>query len=140
MKKIVVVVSLVMVAAISILYTGCKNSEANLEASVERGQKVYGQYCLSCHQENGSGVPHLNPSLIQTSYVLGDPAQLIKVIQQGLSGAEIDGETFSNPMPSFEKVLNEQQMADVLTYIRNSFGNKADAISVLQVKEVLKTK
>ncbi len=139
MKKIVVVVSLVLVAAISVI-TGCKNSSANLEASVERGQKVYGQYCLSCHQENGSGVPHLNPSLIQTSYVLGDPAQLIKIIQQGLSGVEIDGETFSNPMPSFEKVLNEQQMADVLTYIRNSFGNKAEAISVLQVQEVLKTK
>ncbi len=134
MKKIFLVVGLLITTAIIFLH--CKNNSASeLEASVGRGQKVYEQYCLSCHQADGSGVPHLNPSLIKTSYVLGDPATLINVVKQGLSGVEIDGETYSNPMPSFDNVLNEQQIADVLTYIRNNFGNKADVITVEQVKE-----
>jgi mono/diheme cytochrome c family protein len=106
-----------------------------MEASMERGSKVYAQYCLSCHQAKGSGVPGLNPPLKNSPYVQGDESRLINIVLNGRTeGVEISGETFTNPMPPFGATLKDEEIADVLTYIRNSFGNKADAIKVSQVK------
>jgi mono/diheme cytochrome c family protein len=100
------------------------------------GEKVYKKYCISCHQEDGGGVPHLNPPLINTSYVLGEKERLIKIVLHGLNeNIEIDDETFSNAMPALS-ILKDQQIADVLTFVRSSFGNKASAITAAEVKAV----
>lgn len=94
------------------------------------------KYCLACHQADGSGVPRLNPPLINTSYVLGDKAKLITWVLQGsLEKVPIDGEYYTNNMPA-QDYLTDQQIADVLTYVRNSFGNKASVISPSDVKTV----
>jgi mono/diheme cytochrome c family protein len=100
------------------------------------GEKVYKKYCISCHQADGGGVPHLTPPLINTSYVLGEKETLIKIVLNGLKNVDIDEETYTNPMPALGSVLKDQQVADVLTYVRNSFGNKASAVTVSEVKEV----
>lgn len=107
-----------------------------LSASVARGKAVYTQYCLTCHQVDGGGVPRMNPPLIATDYVKGDNARLIKVILQGFSEkVEIEGDIYSNTMPA-HNFLTDQQVADVLTYVRNSFGNKVKGIQPDQVKQV----
>jgi mono/diheme cytochrome c family protein len=109
---------------------------ASMATSIARGQKVYLQYCLSCHQLDGGGVPNLNPPLIKTSYVTGDKVRLIKVVLNGFAqNVDIDGESYSNNMPP-QNMLKDQEIADVLTYVRNSFGNKGTAITVAQVKTV----
>jgi mono/diheme cytochrome c family protein len=99
------------------------------------GEKVFKKYCISCHQADGGGVPHMNPPLINTSYVLGDKEQLIGIVLKGLKNVKIEDETYTNPMPSF-KQLKDQEIADVLTYVRNSFGNKAPAVTAADVKAV----
>jgi len=99
------------------------------------GEKVFKKYCISCHQPDGGGVPHMNPPLINTSYVLGDKEQLIGIVLKGLKNVKIEDETYTNPMPSF-KQLKDQEIADVLTYVRNSFGNKASAVTAADVKAV----
>jgi mono/diheme cytochrome c family protein len=99
----------------------------------DSGQLVYENYCLACHQEDGSGVPNLNPPLIQNEWVLGDSARLIKVVLNGLKGVEVAGESYSNEMPSHD-FLSDKDIANVLTYIRKSFGNKASAITPVMVK------
>lgn len=100
------------------------------------GKALYMQYCLSCHQADGGGVPNMNPPLIKTSYVLGDKVQLSKILLNGFSErVEIEGEMYSNVMPSFSYLTN-QQIADVLTYVRNNFGNKASAVSAAEVNKV----
>jgi len=105
-------------------------------AVMANGKKIYGQYCLACHMEDGGGVPNMNPPLSKTSYVLGDKTRLIKVVLNGLSdGAEIDGETYTNVMAP-HNFLKDQEIADVLTFIRNSYGNKASAVSAAEVKTV----
>jgi len=110
------------------------SSGSTLKASITRGQTVYAKYCLTCHQVDGSGVPNLNPPLIKTKWTLGSKTVLIHQVLKGSSGkVEIDGDTFSNTMPPL-KALTDQQIADVLTYVRNSFGNKASAVSVGEVK------
>ena len=111
-------------------------SAASLPASIQRGKLVYASYCLTCHQADGGGVPNLNPPLIQTSYVLGNKDRLINVILNGFTEhVDIDGESYSNNMPPLN-ALKDQQVADVLTYIRNNFGNKASAVSSAEVQKV----
>ncbi len=102
-------------------------------AVLERGQFVYEATCLACHQANGSGIPFLNPPL-KGKYIDGDKSALINVVLKGLNEEiEIDGVNYNNPMPSFAQ-LADQEIADVLTYVRNSFGNKGALISAGQVK------
>jgi mono/diheme cytochrome c family protein len=109
-----------------------------LKAAMAKGKKVYETYCLACHQPDGTGVPNLNPPLVKTKWVLGDKKQLAKIILKGLKGGEIeiDGDQFHNPMPPQESVLTDQEIADVLTYVRNSFGNKASLVTAAEVKAV----
>lgn len=99
------------------------------------GQLVYEQNCLACHQASGSGVPNLNPPLRETDWVLGDKTRLINVLLKGLQGQEIEGDVYDNAMPAHD-FLTDTQIADVLTYIRNSFGNKASAVTADEVKAV----
>ena len=110
-----------------------------LKASLTRGAVVYKNVCLTCHQADGYGVPNLNPPLIKTTYVLGDKARLSHIVLAGLQEPiEIDGEEYKQHMPA-QAYLTDQQVADVLTYVRNSFGNKASAVQVAEVKAVRST-
>ena len=103
---------------------------------MNRGKIVYESYCLTCHQEDGTGVPKLNTPLIKTSYVTGDKKKIITWVLSGTTEKmEIDGEYYSNNMPP-QNYLKDQEIADVLTYVRNSFGNKASAVSASEVKSV----
>lgn len=100
------------------------------------GEMIYKKYCISCHQADGGGVPNMAPPLQQTSYVLGEKEPLIKIVLNGLKNVEINEETYNNPMPGLGSVLKDKQIADVLTYVRNSFGNKASAVTASEVKEM----
>ena len=100
------------------------------------GESIFKKYCVTCHQADAGGVPNLTPPLIKTTYVLGDKERLIKIILNGFNeNIEIEGEYFSNPMPALN-ILKDQEIADVLTYVRNNFGNKASAVSASEVKAV----
>src|SRR3954452_1088331 len=104
-------------------------------SSAASGKQLYTQYCLTCHQEDGAGVPNLNPPLIKTSYVLGDKTKLINWVLKG-SGTEkvpIDGNYYNNNMPS-QAALKDDEIAKILTYVRSHFGNKASTVSATEVK------
>ncbi|WP_419800802.1 c-type cytochrome [Mucilaginibacter sp.] len=103
------------------------------KASVANGLIVFTQNCVSCHQADGGGVPHMNPPLIKTPWVLGDQTRLINIVLNGFKeDVEINGDRYSNVMPAFN-YLKDQEIADVLTYVRNNFGNKASAVTVKKV-------
>ena len=114
--------------------------QPGIKASVSRGEKVYKATCIACHQADGLGVQRMNPPLVKTKWVLGDKKALAGIIINGLKGGEIeiDGDDFHNPMPPMGAQLDDQQIADVLTYVRNSFGNKASAVTVADVKAARK--
>ena len=108
----------------------------DIKEIMTRGKLVYLQQCLACHQVDGGGVPHLNAPLDGATAVVGkDKEKIITVVLKGMKGGEIDGETYSNPMAP-HKELTDQQIADVLTYIRNSWTNKASAVTPAEVKAV----
>ena len=129
MKKISIIV---------IIIAGCVciASTQPAQTSKQKGSAVYKQYCLTCHQADGGGVPRMNPPLIKTSYVTGDKNKLIKWVLQGsVEKVTVDGQNYSNNMPP-QKNLTDQQVANVLTFIRSSFGNKSSAILPADVKFV----
>ncbi len=105
-------------------------------ASAARGKIVYLQRCMVCHQADGGGVPKLNAPLDASSAVNGsDVSKLIKYIVKGFADrVEIDGELYSNAMPAAAD-LTDQQIADVLTFIRSNWSNKAGPVTSLQVKQ-----
>ena len=109
---------------------------SSLKSSITRGKELYLFQCLACHQVDGGGVPHLNAPLDGSANVKGkDKAKLIKIVLNGLKGEEIEGETYSNVMAS-HKELTDQQIADILTYVRNSWSNKASQVTIAEVKAV----
>lgn len=129
LKKLVVV-CLILIAVVLMSF----HQSTPDKMMMQRGKKVYDTYCLTCHQADGAGVPRMNPPLIKTTYVLGDKKRLINIVLKGFNeSVEINGDYYDNPMPA-QPQLNDQQVADVLTYVRNSFGNKASLITVAEVK------
>lgn len=133
MKKTVFTLVLSL-AFIICLFAQAKKPLTPTQLSVVRGKKVFMTTCVTCHQRDGGGVPRLNPPLINTEYVLGDKTRLIQIVLKGLNQPlEIEGDKYTNAMPSFAQ-LTDQQIADVLTYVRNSFGNKAASVTLAQVK------
>ena len=106
------------------------------------GKSIYAKdgYCATCHQVDGKGIKSAGfPPLKGTQWVLGDEERLIKITLNGVMGKmKVMGKSYSGkvPMMAFGSLLNDREIAGVLTYVRNSFGNKAAAISPEKVKQV----
>lgn len=138
MKKLIVIV-ITAFAIKAQAQTATTTGNAASQTAAARGKTVYTTYCLSCHQANGGGVPNLNPPLSKTTFVLGDKKKLIGILLKGMNEeVEINGNYFSNTMPA-QAFLKDQEIADVLTYVRSNFGNKASAVTAAEVKAVRKT-
>ena len=102
---------------------------------VEQGKTVYGQYCVACHQVDGNGMSGAFPPLTQTKWVEGDNAELISVLLNGMEGEiTVKGEKYNNVMPKHD-FLSDEDIAAVLTYVRQSFGNSASEITAAEVTE-----
>lgn len=98
------------------------------------GKSVYNQDCLTCHQTDGSGVPNMYPPLTPGSWVEKSPVELISIMMKGLSGKiEVNGQTYKNFMPSHAQ-LTDEQIADVLSYVRRNFGNNLEPVTAEMVK------
>ena len=125
---------LLLLVSGSVMLHGQTKTVAIDKGTIERGKIVYESLCLACHQADGSGVPNLNPPLIKTKWTIGDKNELIDVILNGMDEEiEVDGEIYNNVMPPLNH-LSDREIADVLTYVRNSFSNKASTITEADVK------
>jgi mono/diheme cytochrome c family protein len=99
------------------------------------GKQVYGGNCANCHQASGEGQPGSYPPLAGSEWVLGDKAALYAIMLHGLQGPLTvkGGEFGSQQMPGWSTTLNDEKIADVMTYIRASWGNTADAVKPEEV-------
>ncbi len=104
----------------------------DLAASIKAGSPLYMATCMACHQPTGNGLPGVFPPLAKTDYVNGDSRRLVAIVLKGIAGAmKVNGVTYATGMPqpdlSFAQLKDDKNVADVLNYVRNSFGNKNDA-------------
>ncbi len=109
--------------------------------NMQKGKKIYEAKCLACHQADGGGVPNMNAPLDGASNVVGkDIARLVRIIRYGYNErVALDGFYYSNAMTASPD-LKDNEIADLLTYIRNSWSNKAPAVTIAQVQAVKKKK
>ncbi len=95
--------------------------------SLKAGQDLYAVHCAPCHRPDGLGAPGLIPPLTNTVWVK-DKSRLMQVVLAGLSGRiEVNGEFYEQEMPSFRH-LSDEDLAAILTYVRASYGNNANAV------------
>lgn len=112
----------------------CEVKKSPYRLALDSGKKIYVQQCLTCHQADGLGVSFMNPPLGGSKRVVGDKQTLAGIVIKGLAThEEIDGIKYQNVMPPHPE-MKDPEIAYVLTYIRNSFGNKASSVKVSEVK------
>jgi len=110
-------------------------------ALMKNGRDHFAQICFACHGPDGKGVVtsdgmHLAPPLAGSSRVLGSPEALVRIVLNGLVG-DVDGKTYPGLMVP-QKANDDQWLAEVLTYVRNSFGNSAPTITPQEVATIRK--
>jgi len=115
----------------------------------EVGGQVFHANCTSCHQTNGQGLDPAFPPLVGTPWVVGSEERITKIVLHGIHGKiEVNGKTYDPekgvpPMTAFGSILKDEEIAAVLTYVRNSWGNKAAPVlpeTVKKVREANKTR
>lgn len=105
------------------------------DAAMRTGAAIYKDACAACHKDNGSGETHLFPKLAGSAIVQSDdPATLAHVVLNGARAVGTAGAPTAPAMPGFDWRLTDAQVAAVLTYIRNSWGNAAPAVAASAVK------
>jgi mono/diheme cytochrome c family protein len=110
------------------------------DGGYRKGEAQYGIYCAGCHQASGMGTPGVFPPLAGSDWVLSEgPNRIIRVVLHGLAGpVTVNGKNYNNAMPGLGDALSDEQIAQVLTYVRGSkaWGNTASIVTPEQVKAV----
>lgn len=97
---------------------------ANLAKSIANGKTVYANNCINCHMENGKGMEGAFPPVAKSDFLKRPPKDLINVVLKGQSGEiKVNGVMYNLMMPA-QDYLSDEEIADVLNYINNSWGNK----------------
>jgi mono/diheme cytochrome c family protein len=98
------------------------------------GASVFSNRCAACHQATGLGLPGAFPPLAGSEYVLGEEERVVRIVLRGLMGpVTVKGQPFNGAMPAWADQLSDAEIAAVLTYVRSSWGNSAEAIAVEKV-------
>ena len=119
---------------------------AAAQKQIERGALVYQSVCGLCHQPTGYGIPNVAPPLAESEWTTGEPERLIRIALHGLYGEiEVNRQKWNLAMPGqgANSALDDAKLADVLSYVRNAWGNEAsviDAAQVAAVREQTKTR
>jgi mono/diheme cytochrome c family protein len=101
------------------------------------GKRVFNNTCIACHQATGLGVPGVYPPLVASEWVLGDETRAIRIVLHGLNGPiTVEGKEYNNAMASLGGVLKDDQIANVLSYVRSEWGNNAPPVSPETVAKV----
>ena len=102
-----------------------------------QGKQLYTTHCSNCHQENGDGLGKLFPPLAKSDYMLTDIPRSICAIKNGLKGEiKVNGKSYNQAMPALERLTN-LEIAEITTYIYNSWGNEKGMVELETVEESL---
>ncbi|MDA1259257.1 MAG: copper-containing nitrite reductase [Planctomycetota bacterium] len=104
-----------------------------MEDRVRLGANVYAANCLACHQDDGKGIPGAFPPLAKSDYLMADKNRAISNVVNGLEGkVTVNGVEYNSIMPKL--LLSDDDVANVLTYVRNTWGNQGDAVTPVEVR------
>jgi len=107
-----------------------------LQDQIQAGQALFSGTCSVCHQATGQGLPGVFPPLAQSDYLKGDIQRTIGVLLHGLNGkVTVNGKDYDSVMPPMNQ-LNDDEVANILSYVLNSFGNAGGRVLTEDVKKV----
>lgn len=109
-----------------------KSPEEKKAALMLVGEEVYAKNCGACHQANGEGTPNVFPPLKGDPVATGPFEKHVEIVLKGMVGVAINGVSYASPMPAWAQ-LTDEQIAAVVTYERNSWGNEAGVVEPAQV-------
>lgn len=125
----------VFITAVLFAFQQRTATEPDLQESIKKGQEVYNSYCMSCHMSEGEGIPGAFPPLAGADYLMEDKERSIRVVMYGLEGEiQVNGTTYNSVMTPMG--LTDEEVAHVLNYIRNSWGNEGEVVTFEEVKAV----
>lgn len=102
------------------------------------GNQLYKKHCGTCHQADGKGVRGMFPPLSGNEKITGTSAELIRIVLFGMEGPiVVNGRDYNQLMPP-QNYLTDKQIADILTYVRSSWDNKASAVTTAEVLKARK--
>lgn len=103
---------------------------------VEAGAKLYDTYCVACHQRDGRGDGARFPPVVATDWVYGDPRRLVSIVLNGMAGEiEVGGKAYTGVMPG-HAFLTDQEVSQLVTFLRQNFGNHATPIPPAEVADI----
>jgi mono/diheme cytochrome c family protein len=120
---------------------GAQGPQEQVELSPrDRGKKIFAANCQTCHQANGEGVPGQYPPLAGSEFTNGGSRRLAMIVMKGLQGpVKVKGQMFGSAvMQPWDKTLTDQKIADVMTYERSEWGNKASPVTAEQIAALRK--
>lgn len=110
--------------------------DKELSESINRGKVIYADFCVTCHLENGEGVEYTFPPLAKSDYLANNREASIRGVKYGQRGEiTVNGKVYNNTMMPMG--LEDQEIADVLNYVMNSWGNSQE--SAVTAEEVAQT-
>ena len=109
--------------------------ELTLDDQKQAGKAIFSGTCSVCHQANGEGLANVFPPLAKSDFLAADPMRAIKVLLQGFNGkVTVNGKEYDSVMPPMNQ-LNDDEIANILTYVLNSWDNPGGAIHADDVKK-----
>jgi nitrite reductase (NO-forming) len=106
------------------------------EQQIKAGEVLFKGTCSACHQDRGQGIPDVFPPLAGSDYLLADKKRAIGVVLNGLTGpVTVNGKSYNSVMPPMSQ-LNDDEVANILTFAMNSWGNQGGAVTAAEVKAV----
>ncbi len=116
--------------------TAVEPAGAEAEVTVS-GAQIYNSRCSTCHQSSGQGVTGAFPPLDGTDWVTGDKGRIVRILLHGMQGAvEVQGVTYNGAMPAWGNQLNDEEIAAVITHVRQSWSNEASDVVADEVRRV----
>ncbi|MCB9524155.1 MAG: nitrite reductase, copper-containing [Myxococcales bacterium] len=108
----------------------------DLKGQIKAGQALYAGTCSTCHQVDGKGLSGVFPPLAESDFLMADKRRSVEIVLNGLSGpVKVNGQDYNSVMPPMRQ-LNDDEVALILTYVRNSFGNQGEAVTTAEVAAV----
>jgi len=126
-------------APVSVAVAASAAGTLTKEQQIQAGAVLFKGTCSTCHQEDGKGLPNVFPPLAGSDFLLADSKRAIGIVLNGLTGpVTVNGNTFTSVMPPMSQ-LNDDAIANILTYALNSWGNSGGQVTTKQVQAVRAT-
>lgn len=131
--------NLVCPILIGLILVGCSDSKSiKFKKYYVQGEQLYTKHCSNCHQANGAGLGLVYPPLNQSDFMAKNFEQVLCLMRHGITGEiTVNGKTFVQPMPGVQS-LTDLEVAEIATYIYNSWEHKRGLVDVSEASQVLR--